>query len=677
MARAGRERECVFFADRVRSVNLAMRSRYRRWAKLSIDMRFNALIRLAVAAGIAACVVSSPIGGSGALADDFGVKLPTVKRIEILGNSSFDDGVLMKRMRTKQSRFYRIFRQPKYRRDFLRRDVVALESFYRVNGFFEARVTIESVVPDGKSNSVKIRILIAEGPQSIVRALRFAGQDLVHEGDLTKGLKLVPGAPYNPNLLESDRYVLLSKFFENGYLGAKVAHEVRVDSTRIDIDWAISAGDPIRIRDTRVAGARTVREALVRRELVLARGELFREKNVVASTQNLYDTGYFSSVEIVPDSLDLPRREADLLVKVRERKMGYVETGVGVGNVYGNRIFGEWGQRNVFGSGDYFLLKSSYAFQLFPNNDYSIKNIDFKSKYIRNEGEFGFPHAFKTWNTFSLGAFYERDATVEPIIIQDRGLTAKLARRFSRQTSLLFGYSIERIRRLEVEEEKSRSRQRALFGTFARDTRDFYFNPQRGTYITGEGRLTGGFLGGDDNYYSLVGSVRRYALLGKGSVFAYRVQGGYADAFGASGETGLPIESRFFAGGGNSVRGYQENSLGPLGSNGEPRGGRITLLTNAELRFPIPYLARYNFGAAIFLDGGTVWNGVGDIHPSDFRITADRADVTREDYMYGAGIGFRYYTPVGPLRLDIGFPLKRTEDMDSEYRVHISLGQIF
>jgi outer membrane protein assembly factor BamA len=357
--------------------------------------------------------------------------------------------------------------------------------------------------------------------------------------------------------------------------------------------------------------------------------------------------------------------------------MGYIETGIGVGNVYGNRIFGEWGQRNIFGTGNVFSVKSSYAFQLFPNNEYSLSKIDFRSKYMRHEGELRFPHVLSTWNTFSLGAFYERDATVEPIIIKDLGLSARVSRRFSRETSFLVGYSLERIQRLEVEEERSRSLRNAIDASFSRDKRDFYFNPQRGTYITAEGRYTGGFLGGDDNYYSLVGVVRRYTRIKGGSVFAWRLRGGYADAFGDSRETGLPIESRFFAGGGNSVRGFKENSLGPVGSSMEPRGGRIVLLTNAELRVPIPYLSRYNFGAALFLDGGTVWNSVDDIHLDDFRLTADETDVTREEYMYGAGIGIRYYTPVGPLRLDIGFPLKRTADMDYDYRVHISLGQIF
>jgi outer membrane protein insertion porin family len=645
---------------------------------LSIDMRLRRFARDArLACLAAACAAAAAVPFSAAVADDFGLKLPTVRRIEILGNRSFDDATLKKRMRTKESRFYRIFRQPKYRRDFLRRDVEAIESFYRTNGFFKAKVRIESVEEIKGANAVKIRLVVDEGPQTRVDELRFSPQTVVRRSYLRRNLKLVENAPYNPNLLQTDQYTLLSKFYERGYLGAKATYQTNVDSTEADIDWTLTPGEPIYVGSSRILGNRKVRSGLIRRELTFKPGELCTTKRMIESTQNLYDTGYFTSVEIDPDSIDLAGQRVDLAVKVRERKMGYIDAGVGVGNVYGNRLFGEWGQRNVLGTGTVFTLKSSYAFQLFPDNNYSLSNIDFRSKYLRHDGELRFPHVLGTWNTLSIGAFYERDATVEPAIIKDLGFSSRVSRRFSRETSLLVGYSLERIQRLEVAQEQSRSRRRAIDESFSRDTRDVYFNPHRGTYVTVDGRFTGGFLGGDDNYYSLVTTFRQYARAGGGSVFAYRLLGGYAEAFGESRATGLPIESRFFAGGGNSVRGFKENAIGPLGPGLDPQGGRITVLTNAELRVPIPYLSRFNFGAAFFADGGGVWNSAKEIRLRDFRVTAPRDEVGITDYMYGAGFGLRYYTPVGPLRLDFGFPLKKTANIHYDYLVHISLGQIF
>lgn len=637
-------------------------------------MAIPAKIRMAAAA--AAVALLMPFAG--VTASDFGVKTPSVKNIEIFGNRSFDDGTLKKRMRTKEMRFYHILKKPKYRRDLLRRDVEALQSFYHKNGFFEAKATLESVERSDRSNSVRIRIMINEGPQTIMRSLSFDGQSLIGEKALRKDLRLTEGEPYNANLLEVDRYTLFSKFFEKGYLRAGISYDVSVDSTSVDIAWRIETAEPVRIDRVELTGNTTVREHLIRREITFERGEYFDLKEILETKQNLYDTGYFTSVEIEPKELDVERNEADLLLQVRERKMGYIETGLGVGNVHGNRIFAEWGQRNLLGRGYALNLKTAYAFSLFPDNEYSFSKLDFRNTYIRHEGEIRFPHILSTRNTFGLGSFYERDATVEPAVIKAFNATVSVSRRFSRNTSLLFGYSLERVRRFEVEEEeKEKSNRRATEFNFTRDKRDFFFNPQQGNYLNVSGRYAGGFLGGEDDFYSLVASYHSYRKLSRNTVLAYRVRGGYADAIGDSKETGLPIEIRYFAGGGNSVRGYKENSLGPLSDDFEPKGGRVLLLTNIELRFPIPYLSRFNFGSAVFLDGGNVWNSVEGIRLRQFDLLSDNDDTTYRDYRWGVGVGLRYYTPVGPIRLDFGFPLKKTPEMDYDYWIHISLGQIF
>jgi len=642
---------------------------------MSIAMHWKLRKQLTPVLVLAALLALPPL--SRGTASEIEVGLPTVKSIEILGNRSFDDGLLKKRMRTKEPRFYHIIRKPKFRNDFLRRDIEAIKSFYHVNGFFEAEVRVEYVQRDERHNSVKIRIMVNEGPQTVIRSIGFSGQGMVPEQQLKRGLKLLEREPYNPNLLDVDKYTLFNKFFEKGYLGTKIVCDVKVDSILVDIFWNIDPGEPFRIDDIGVSGNKTVADRLVRRELTVKSGEYFKLKKVLESKQNLYDTGYFNSVEIEPADLRIEEQDVDLSLQLRERKMGYIETGLGVGNVHGNRLFLEWGQRNLLGRGYALNLKTEYAFSLFPENDYDLSEMDFSERFMRHEGELRFPHILATRNTFAVGAFYEREATVQPLVVKTTSATASLFRRITKQTSIVFVYALEQIRREEIEAERERSRRRSLDFAYTRDTRDFYFNPQRGMYINAKSGFSGGFLGGEDHFYTFVASCQSYRSLGRGTVFAYRVRGGYAEAFGESRETGVPFENRFFSGGGNSVRGYRENSLGPLDDEDDPLGGRVLLLTNVELRFPIPYLSRFNFGGAVFLDGGNVWRSFEEIEPGQFGLYSDREDTTYRDYRYSAGVGVRYNTPIGPIRVDMGFPLKKTGDVERDYLFHISLGQIF
>ncbi len=627
-------------------------------------------------AAAAVALVAVLAGYAAADETDFGLDLPVVKSIVILGNRSFDDSELKKRMRTKEKKFWHLFSKPKYRRDFLGRDIESIRSFYVKHGYFSATVDLESVDKNEKKNTVKIRILVNEGPQTTVRDLSFTEQSLIKESDLRKGLQLTEGKAFNDNILEIDRFTLFSKFFEHGYLAATVVPKAVRDSIEVDIEWQIDPNIPVKIDSIRVTGNSKVKEELVRRELVVERGQYFKLSKAVESKQNLYNTGYFNSVEIDPYGLDLENGDVNLDVQVRERKMGYIEAGFGVGNVHPNRVFGEWGQRNLIGRGYALNIKAEFGYRLFRDNKYRKEYWDPKKQFEMYEGALIFPHVFGTWNTFDTSANYTYDATVVPALVRQTSISLTIARKFTRQSTMYFSYSFENIKRERVEDEKESSRRRALDLSFRKDTRDFYFNPTQGTYVTLSTRLAGGFLGGDDDYYSIVPTLQEYRKVTRRSVFAYRLRFGYVEPFGSSTGTGVPIEARFFTGGANSVRGYRENAVGPTGTYGEPIGGNVLLLGNAEWRYPLPWLGQYNFGGVFFLDTGNVWNDIDDISGNQFKIFVDPEDVDELDYKYSVGFGLRYYTPVGPIRLDFGYPIKLYEGQES-YRIHISLGQIF
>jgi len=169
----------------------------------------------------------------------------------------------------------------------------------------------------------------------------------------------------------------------------------------------------------------------------------------------------------------------------------------------------------------------------------------------------------------------------------------------------------------------------------------------------------------------------------------------------------VPYDDRFFAGGASTVRGYRHNSLGPQVSNQDEldyleyssdvllpdnpaRGGNYLLLTNVELRFPLPWLSSWNLSSVVFFEGGNVWANLRDVRMTGFRITSDPGDPTNPgstkawDYRYSFGTGIRLGTPLGPVRVDVGFPTKRvryvseTQDYkDPKVMWHFSLGYPF
>jgi outer membrane protein insertion porin family len=611
-------------------------------------------------------------------------KEPFVGRIFIDGNASFSDDDLKRQMMTSESPFFAIFTRPRLDRDTLRRDIAALEAFYHANGFLEAKVTLERTELVENGTFVNIYIRVDEGEPTRVALVNFEGAGPVRRDQLAKEIRLKPGVPFNPSLVDPDVYAMKRLYFDKGYVAVEIADSVAIKGKSVSLIYRITPGPIVTIRRIEISGNKMTKDQVIERELALKVGEPFRLSKAIETQRNLFETGLFTEAEILPVNLDKDRRTVDVAVRVRERKSAYVEFGFGVGNILGSRVTGEWGEKNLFGRGNKLVLSVEYSFGLFEGGVVDFSNINPEVKYYRYDASFGQRHILGTRILFALDAYLEKDATVNPIVIWTRGVGASGLRHLSPRTDVLLRLLSERIEREAPEVERQESNSRILSGMVSHNTRDFILDPRRGSYRDLRVDLAGGILGGDNDFYSLSTALQKYWTKRKSSVVALRTRIGFADAYGSSKDTGVPIENRFFTGGGNSVRGFKENSLGPTAltpnSSGDlvetPIGGRVLLVCNAELRFPLPLLSRYRFSAAVFADAGNVWPSLESVKIEDFRLHAKPDEVTETDFRYSAGVGLRYNTPIGPIRLDYGMPIKKNPS-DRFGRFHLSLGQIF
>jgi outer membrane protein insertion porin family len=195
-----------------------------------------------------------------------------------------------------------------------------------------------------------------------------------------------------------------------------------------------------------------------------------------------------------------------------------------------------------------------------------------------------------------------------------------------------------------------------------RDTTDNKFNPTKGSVLVGSIEVAGGPFGGDKDFAKFFNSMSHYSAIGP-FILELKLRDGVVTTYG--GESGaVPVYERFFAGGTYTIRGFKERDVGPKDLSGDPIGGGTLAIANAELTAPIIE----NLKGALFIDAGNVWH-VPDSKP--------KGGTSAGGIRIGVGIGVRIKTPIGPVKLDYGFPVNPSNDQDSTGRIHFSMSRGF
>src|SRR6185436_3476740 len=234
--------------------------------------------------------------------------------------------------------------------DYLRADAATIESFYRRTGYLYARV--DSVVshPTKDPKKSDVTFYVHEGPRATIKEIRLRGLGPMSDREVREALLYQVGSPLELGTLEASRDSITYQYADRGYALVSVSDSLRVDSTQVSVLYAIRPGPKVRMGSIEVEGTQKTKPSYVTRELLFKPGDVLLCSKLIQSQQRIYDSGLYTDVQMELGKVDSVSAASDIAVTVRERKMGWVDAGIGYGTIDQLRLTGQWGQRNIFRS---------------------------------------------------------------------------------------------------------------------------------------------------------------------------------------------------------------------------------------------------------------------------------------------------------------------------------------
>jgi outer membrane protein insertion porin family len=593
-------------------------------------------------------------------------KAPKIKEISIEGNTYFTDNDIRERLYAKTSNVWREFvrddRRVRLQRETSDRDSLEVMFLYLSNGFLGATFSerVEAIGPD---SSAHIIITVREGKQFLFGEKHITGEyDGHYAWGMTKiGSKLKTGHPMNLFQIRDASFEMKSLLANEGYPYAQVSY--RIDTATADSlsDMTFNIiGDSLvhfgQVTIKRQAIDRdttkqtdTLPDYVVRRELKLKPGAIYRRDDILLSQQRLYESGYFSTLALTMDDKSPDRLRPNFLLTIRERKPRYLTFQTGAAQSQTRDL--TWDFSTGFGKRNFMHsrridMSSYYSFAIGTGGGL------IEHKYTMSYTEPWFLN-FRAPMTLAGQIEPKRKSDKQDYDISKWAVSISVLKKWSRelQTSIGFEYQSVNISNIDpallpsVKQEEGNSIKRRFYWDFRRDSRNDLFIPERGSLTSIDAQYVGGFLGGDDNFKKIEASYSSYQRVWPGWISATRFMGGWVAPFNTS--SFVPTDDRLYLGGANSIRGFKEKSLGPVLPDGSPAGANFTIVFNQEFRwrtFPLfkfiskRFASRFPLWQSLFVDAG---NGFGSA--SRFRW---------DEIALSYGTGIQIVSPAGPIRVD-------------------------
>ena len=591
-----------------------------------------------------------------------------IQTIDFEGNKAFSDKKLKKSMETSEKwMFSWLTGAGTYKEEVLKNDVALLADLYMNNGYANVKVGEPKVelLPD--KSGLKVEIGISEGELYRIGALGFKGELLESSEVLTAKLKEKTGEVFSRANLRTDVFTLTDFYADQGYAFANAAPLTKLNSEArtIDITFEMEKGDLVHIDRINIAGNPKTRDKVVRRELRLDEGDLYSSTKLKRSKQNLMNTGYFEEANLVTVKGSAPDK-LDLNVEVKEKPTGTFSVGAGYSSLDGIIGQGSVQQANFLGLGlkmsaavsfgsksqtynlgltDPYFLDSRWTLggDIYRNErDY----LDYTRRATGGDIKAGYPIS-DNLSTFWLYKYEEKEI-------------------FDQSQALLQGIQNNTILAPETTSTTS-----AIQASLTRNTVDYRLDPSTGMINNLQIEFAG--LGGTNRYLRYFTEHTFFTPVLWGGVASLRGTFGYIQGLGKE----IPLDERFYLGGISSLRGYSARTVSPNKESTAPRqpfsgviteeservflGGEIEAVANLEYSFPL--IKEAGLKGVLFFDAGNAENTMG---------------ATFSNILTSYGAGVRWFSPIGPLRLEYGIPINPRAGIDSSSgKLEFSIGSIF
>jgi outer membrane protein insertion porin family len=582
-----------------------------------------------------------------------------IRRVAFRGNKTLDEEFLLERMALKEVRWIeKVFTNNEpvlYSEELLEIDLERLVRIYQSEGFLQADVSLLPPNINERKQTVKVKIEVQEGKPILVDSIsiRFRGEMENVDTDslqnkLIKKLQLVKEKRFRDEALETDVQLIEDACRNLGYAYVVATYDLDIDFSGFTtgIYYSISPGPKSFFGETTISGNKHVSEPFLRKQLSYEEGEVYDKSELTETRQDFYRLQLFRVVSVLPQKEETTKKSPiPVEVYIEEAPRFNTRFGAGYGTEEKFRAFVDLNYHGFLGGARRINLYAKHS---------ALEPYFLQLRWIH-------PQFIGLDGSVSLNPFVK--AKDEPgYETQSYGIDVPFTYHFNPRLNSKLTYFFEDVEQrvepgdkefTDFEDDKfPYTKSGFLFGTVF-DNSLPAFSPEKGFNASLGFKMSGYIFGGTFNYTRLWGDFRAYHEIGE-VVLAVRIMAGGIVSADSSGF--IPVEDRFYSGGSNSIRGWSRQQLGPKRESGTPLGGKSIFETNFEIRHNL----FWRLSVAAFIEAGNVWRSSFEYHLGDLG--------------YAAGPGIRIATPIGPVRIDVGFPVWSDKKSPQFF---ISVGEAF